>query len=96
MATAPPDTRIAAGRSSRAALLRLSGNRRIERAAATSPMGTLTQKIQCQSSPLTTAPPIKDPAATARPPMAPQIPTAALRRSAGNAPVRMVRLKLFV
>jgi len=55
-------------------------------------MGTLTQKIQCQFRPYTTAPPTRGPAATASPAMPPQMPTMAPRRSAGQAAVRMVRL----
>ena len=60
--------------------------------AAASPIGTLTQKIQCQLRPCTTAPPTSGPAATASPAMPPQMPTMAPRRSAGKAAVRMVRL----
>ena len=53
----------------------------------------MIQKIQCQSSPCTTAPPTSGPAATASPAMPPQMPTTVPRRwPAGNAVVRMVRL----
>jgi hypothetical protein len=53
-------------------------------------MGTLTQKIQCQSIPCVIAPPITGPLATARPAIAPQMPTTAPRRSGGKAAVRIV------
>ena len=59
---------------------------------AASPIGTLTQKIQCQSRPSVTAPPTSGPLAMATPAMPPQIPTMAPRRAGGNAAVRMVRL----
>ena len=48
----------------------------------TRPMGTLSQKIQCQLMPSTMAPPTRGPSATARPPMAPHAPSATPRRSA--------------
>ena len=52
---------------------------------STSPIGTLSQKIQCQEMPLTIAPPTSGPRATARPLMAPQMPSATPRRAAGTA-----------
>ena len=55
-------------------------------------MGTLTQKIQCQSRPWVTAPPTSGPLATARPPIPPQMPITVPRRAGGKADVRMVRL----
>jgi hypothetical protein len=56
-----------------------------------SPIGTLSQKIQCQLMPSTTAPPTTGPAATARPAMPPQSPIAAPRFSAGKAALISVR-----
>ncbi len=55
------------------------------------PIGTLTQKIQCQFRSWVTAPPISGPLATARPATPPQIPITAPRRSAGKAEVSSVR-----
>ena len=55
------------------------------------PIGTFTQKIQCQFSPWVTAPPISGPLATASPATPPQIPTTAPRRSTGKAEVSNVR-----
>ena len=52
---------------------------------ATSPMGTLIQKIHCQANPWTTAPPTSGPLATASPVIALKIPIAAPRRSGGKA-----------
>ncbi len=46
--------------------------------------------MYCQAQPLVTAPPISGPTATAVPPIAPQIPSAALRRSAGTAALSRV------
>ena len=50
-----------------------------ERQTASTPIGTFSQKIHCQSRPSTTAPPTTGPTATPRPLMPPQIPIAALR-----------------
>ncbi len=58
---------------------------------ATTPIGTFTQKIQCQLRPCVMPPPISGPLATASPAMPPQIPTTAPRFSDGKAAVRMVR-----
>ena len=55
-------------------------------------MGTLSQKIHCQASPSTTAPPTTGPKATASPPMPPQAPSASPRFSGGTAALRMVRV----
>lgn len=49
------------------------------------PIGTFSQKIQCQLIPWTTAPPTTGPAATASPAMPPHIPMAMPRFSLGNA-----------
>ena len=46
--------------------------------------------MYCQAQPLVTAPPISGPTATAVPPIAPQIPRAALRRPAGTAALSRV------
>src|SRR5215471_10593953 len=90
--TAPADTSATAGTSRRVLGPRLSVSRVRASAVASRPIGTLTQKIQCQSSPWVIAPPTSGPLATASPPMPPQIPTMAPRRSGGNAAARMVRL----
>ena len=54
------------------------------------PIGTLSQKIQCQEMPLTTAPPTSGPNATASPLTPPHAPSATPRRSAGTAADRIV------
>ncbi len=90
--TAPAVTRTSPGMSSLVCAPRLSGKRMPDSRAAAMPMGTLTQKIQCQLRPCVTAPPIMGPMAMARPPIPPHAPTIAPRRDAGNALVRMVRL----
>ena len=53
--------------------------------AATSATGTLSQKIACQLTPSTTAPPITGPSATPSPETPPQIPMASGRIAAGTA-----------
>ena len=58
--------------------------------ASTSPIGTLSQKIQCQEKPLTIAPPTSGPIAIARPPTPPQMPSARPRRSGATAAERIV------
>src|SRR5258707_6702314 len=60
---------------------------------AMTPMGTFTQKIQCQPSVWVISPPTIGPDATASPPMPPQMPMMVPRFSGGKAVVRMVRLK---
>ena len=55
---------------------------------ATSPIGTLSQKIHSHARPSTTAPPTSGPLATASPVIALKIPIAAPRRSGGNAALR--------
>ena len=57
-----------------------------------SPIGTLSQKIQCQSRPSAMAPPTSGPMAIARPAIPPQAPSATARRSGGIAADRMVRV----
>ncbi len=54
------------------------------------PIGTFSQKIHCQESPWTTAPPTSGPSATPRPETAPQSPSAIPRRSIGTASLRIV------
>jgi hypothetical protein len=57
---------------------------------STAPTGTLSQKMYCQDQPVVTAPPTRGPTATAVPPIAPQIPSAAFRRSGGTAALSSV------
>src|SRR5215472_8649598 len=92
MPSAPPDTSATAGRSRRVAGPRLSPSRSDDRTAAATPIGTFTQKIQCQLSPCVTAPPTSGPPAIARPPRPPHMPTIAPRRSGGKAAARIVKL----
>ena len=54
------------------------------------PIGTFSQKIQCQEMPLTTAPPTSGPNATARPAMPLHAPMNAPRRLAGTPALRIV------
>jgi hypothetical protein len=76
-------------RMSRAVSLpKLSFIRASASGAATSPMGTLTQKIHSQAMPSTIAPPTSGPLATAIPVIALKIPIAAPRFSGGNAALR--------
>ena len=58
-----------------------------QRASGTriTPIGTFNQKMYCHDHPVVTAPPTNGPMATARPPMAPQAPSAAARRSGRTA-----------
>ena len=58
--------------------------------ASTSPIGTLSQKIQCHETPPTIAPPTSGPIAIARPPIPPQMPSARPRRSGATAAERIV------
>ena len=78
------------GRSSRFDGPRLSSRRSRTSGTRTSPIGTFSQKIQCQEIPETTAPPTSGPNATARPVIPPQAPSASPRRSAGTAAERIV------
>ena len=57
----------------------------------TIPIGTFSQKMNCQLAPWVMAPPRSGPRATARPLMAPQTPSAAPRLAGGTAAVRIVR-----
>ena len=88
--TRPALARARPGRSSRDAGPRLSSSRSRISGASTSPIGTLSQKIQCQEMPLTIAPPTSGPSATARPLIPPQMPSASPRRSAGTEADRIV------
>ena len=69
-----------------------SRSRKNANGASTSPIGTLSQKIHCQESPSTIAPPTSGPIATARPPIPPQAPSARPRFSLGTAAERSVRV----
>ena len=63
--------------------------------AASRPTGTLSQKIHCQASPSTTAPPTSGPLATASPVTALNRPTAAPRFSGGKAEVSRARPRVI-
>ncbi len=70
-----------------------SVRRSAARGMTTSPIGTFSQKIQCQSRPSAMAPPTSGPIAMARPAMPPQAPRARARRSGGTAADRMVSVR---
>ena len=57
------------------------------------PIGTFAQKIHCHAMPSTTAPPTNGPIATPSPLIPPQMPSAAARRSGGNASLISVRVR---
>ena len=63
----PAVTRATPGRSRRSGAPWLSGSRRMANVVARIPIGTLSQKIQCQLSPSVTTPPTTGPDATASP-----------------------------
>ncbi len=86
----PALARSRPGRSTRPAGPKLSERRIRARGATASPMGTLSQKIQCHEMPPTTAPPTTGPRATPSPLMPDQMPSATPRRPAGNASDRRV------
>ena len=69
---------------------RLSVSTRIATGMSTSAIGTLIQKIQCQESPSTIAPPTTGPSATPRPDTPDQAPIASPRRPSGTASDRSV------
>ena len=73
------------GRSSARSLPRDSGMRASTSGTASSPIGTLIQKIHCQARPSAIAPPITGPPPTARPVRPCSAPIAEPRRSGGNA-----------
>ena len=80
------------GRSrARAAASRLSTISRWAETAASTPIGTLMNRIQRQPSASVRMPPSRTPAAPPAPPMAPQIPTARLR--AGPSVKVVVRIE---
>jgi hypothetical protein len=58
---------------------------------ATTATGTFSQKIACQLTPSTTAPPMTGPSATPRPLTPPQMPIAAARIAGGTADASRVR-----
>ena len=90
MPNRPALARPTPGRSSRDAGPYDSCRRLSASGASTSPIGTLSQKIQCHEMPETTAPPTSGPIATARPLMPPHAPSARPRRSGGTAAERIV------
>ena len=85
MPSAPTVTSPRPAMSSDARGPRLSRMRASTSGAATSPIGTFTQKIHSQLMPCTIAPPTSGPLATANPVIALKIPIAVPRRSGGNA-----------
>ena len=81
---APPLTSAKPGRSSAVSGPWLSSIRASTSGNATSPIGTLTQKIHSHERPWETAPPITGPPIVASPVTPSRIPIAVPRRSAGN------------
>ena len=71
---------------------KLSRSRDSDSGTTARPIGTLSQKIQCQSAALMTAPPTTGPPATASPPIPAQTPIAPPRFSSGNASLIKVRV----
>ena len=70
----------------------LSASIRADSGSRQIPIGTLIQKIQCQDSVCTTAPPTSGPSATAIPLTPDHTPIAMPRRSSGNASASSVRV----
>ncbi len=91
-ANRPVVTRPTPGRSRRVASPRLSRRKTAASGSRTTPSGTLIQKIHCHERPETTAPPTSGPSAMPRPLMPDQMPSAAPRRSGGNASASRVRV----
>ena len=89
--TAPVASSRPAGSSVRAGP-RLSASSLWPSVTSATPIGTLTQNTHGQAIPCTIAPPITGPKPTATPVIAPQAPTTAPRRWAGNASVINTRL----
>ena len=85
MPSSPPLASATPGRSRCMFGPRLSVSRACASGATTRPIGTLIQKIHCQESPLTTAPPMTGPSATPRPLTPDQMPSATPRCPSGNA-----------
>src|SRR4029079_19165492 len=81
--TRPRKSTLLLGPRLSSSLVSTSGTSRI-------PIGTFSQKTQCQDRPLTTAPPTTGPNATARPLMPPHAPKARPRRSGGTDEERIV------
>jgi len=81
--TAPLSSRVPTG-SRRDQVPRDSGTAKASSGTATRATGTLSQKIACQLTPSTTAPPTTGPSATPRPETPPQIPIAMARFAAGT------------
>jgi hypothetical protein len=89
--SAPPVTSARPGMSRLVSGPKLSRMRVSTSGIATSPIGTLIQKIHSQLIPSTTAPPSSGPLATATPVIALKIPIAAPRFSGGNAALSSAR-----
>ena len=89
----PAEARPTPGRSRRPAGPWLSRRPNQASGMRAMPMGTLTQKIQFHATPSTMAPPTSGPMAMARPPTAPQAPSATPRRSAGTAALSSVNVR---
>jgi hypothetical protein len=83
MPSPPPPTSARPRKSSAVSLPKLSSSLVSTSGSATSPIGTLTQKIHSQESPCEIAPPSTGPPTTARPVIPSRIPIAAPRRSGG-------------
>ncbi len=77
-------------RSSDFQVPRDSGTDLISSGTATRATGTLSQKMACQLTPSTTAPPMTGPSATPRPETPPQMPIAAARMAGGTAAANSV------
>jgi hypothetical protein len=77
-------------RSSLEAVPRDSASLHQAKATRTTPIGTFSQKMYCHAQPVVMAPPTRGPMATAAPPRAPQMPSAAFRRSGVTAALRSV------
>ncbi len=90
--SAPAPARTSPTMSSCGRAPKLSLSREIASGISAMPTGTLSQKIQCQLIPLTTAPPTTGPIATPSPVMPPHSPIAAPRFSTGNASLISVRV----
>ena len=81
----PPRSRLSYGPRLSSSFVNATGTRAI-------PIGTLSQKIQCQEIPCVIAPPTTGPAATESPETPVQMPRASPRRCAGNAWLSSVRV----
>jgi hypothetical protein len=90
--SSPPPASTRPGRSRRSFGPRDSVSRRNASGSRARPIGTFSQKIQCQEMPSTTAPPTSGPIATPSPLTPAQTPSAAPRRFAGTASLSRVRV----